>query len=249
MQTPIDRLPEVASISGNRINSAICAAAALRSMLVRARSRDDLDAALALISVIGRAPTILVAFHGTESSFYINHGWPAEWVERYCERGYSQVDPVIRAASGVPIVWSELLQAPVSSNAARKFIEDCKRAGMMHGLTYISDRGEGVRYVLSMIGRNVEEDRCLRDLLEMLLPDLAEVACRVFASIAKLANLTPVQRKLIDLYCHGGVRKRADLASALGISIRGVDYNLERLMDHFGAVSTEQMIYRIATCD
>ncbi|MGY8624301.1 hypothetical protein [Chromobacterium violaceum] len=90
MATAIDQLPEVAAISNNRINAAICAAAALRSMLVRARTRDDLDAALALICTIaGGAPTMLATFYGTKvPSLYINHGWSEDWLQRYVERGY-----------------------------------------------------------------------------------------------------------------------------------------------------------------
>ncbi|KMN48761.1 hypothetical protein VL04_17485 [Chromobacterium violaceum] len=250
MTTAIDQLPEVAAISNNRINAAICAAAALRSMLVRARTRDDLDAALALICTIaGGAPTLLATFYGAKvPSLYINHGWSEDWLLRYVERGYVKVDPVVRGLAGAPVVWSERLYAPGLTPAQRKFVVDCEHHGLTHGLTYIADKGAGVRYVLSMIGRQVEDDRALRDLLEMLLPDLAEVAHRVFASNARIAKTSKIQQSVIELYCKKGF-KRFEVAAALGKSVFTIDYHIGRLMETYEAATIEQLMYKIGACE
>ncbi|WP_440216254.1 autoinducer binding domain-containing protein [Chromobacterium piscinae] len=250
MATAIDQLPEVAAISNNRINAAICAAAALRSMLVRARTRDDLDAALALVcTVAGGAPTLLATFYGTRvPSLYINHGWSEDWLLRYVERGYGKIDPIVRASAGEPVVWSTRLYAPGLTQAQRRFVADCENHELTHGLTYIADKGGGVRYVLSMIGRQVEDDRALRDLLEMLLPDLAEVAHRVFASNARIAKTSKIQQTVIDLYCKRGF-KRTEVASALGKSVYTIDYHIGRLMETYEASTVEQLMYKIGACE
>ncbi|OBU85847.1 autoinducer binding domain-containing protein [Chromobacterium subtsugae] len=251
MTKSISNLPEVLELFQTKPGSAVYLTAVMRRMLLKVRTQQDLHAALAMIKVISDAPTILVAFcadSGLQPSTTMNLGWSEGWLSRYAARAYHEVDPIASALPGVAVPWSHHLIGKVSPNEKfRAYLRDCSRFGMDYGMSYVAEYND-CRIVLSMIGKHVEQDLELRHTLELLCPDVTDVAYRVLAGQRATSKLEKNQQILIDLICNQGLKK-TEVAAALGMTNRGVDYHLKQLMTLYGARTVEQLMYRFGACE
>ncbi|BBH11744.1 autoinducer binding domain-containing protein [Chromobacterium haemolyticum] len=246
MQEFITRLPEVTRLLTTKTAVSVYQTTAFQSMLLKARSREDIEAALAVISAVAEAPAILVGFCGDDdlqSAMVVNRGWPEAWLLRYAEYKYHLIDPVALAPAGEPIIWSQWLNPPTPTRTVQSYIEDCRRFKMTHGLTFINKIGD-CRIFMSLIGQQVEDCPVLRETLSMVLPELSHVAYRVFASERLLAKMTNNQRSIIHCIIKHGLTQK-EIASHLSMPLSTVRYSLDQLKIEFGCATMEQLMYRI----
>ncbi|MGR2681572.1 autoinducer binding domain-containing protein [Chromobacterium haemolyticum] len=252
MQITLSNLPEAVELFRQRTGAVVHDVAVLRRMLIKVRTAHDLEAALAFVqTATGGAPLIMVAFFGNQGfdkALNINLGWPQAWISMYSANQFHRVDPVASGPAGAVFPWSPMLttlepRTKLEQHFARAIIEH----QMQHGLSFIGE-WQDCRVILSMIGKEIEDDRETRDLLEVLMPDLVDVAYRVFASNRKTSQMEVIQQTLIELFCHNGLKKD-EIALALGMTRKGVDYHLKQLMDRYAANTIEQLMFKIGACE
>lgn len=78
--------------------------------------------------------------------------YPDDWVARYFEERYQQIDPVVLLASirSTPIVWSELLMEENLSSKQKKMFSESREAGLHNGLSIPVHGPLGESYVVSL---------------------------------------------------------------------------------------------------
>lgn len=248
MQMALSNLPEVVELFRRRTSSTVYCASVLRKILIKVRTAHDLEAALAFVqTATGGAPLIMVAFFGDQGfdkALNINLGWPQVWVSMYSAKKFHRVDPVASGPAGAVFPWSPMLEAleprtKLEQQFARAIIEH----RMQYGLSFIGE-WQDCRVILSMIGKEIEGDRETRDLLEVLMPDLVDVAYRVFASQRLLAKMTVNQRSIINMILNQGLTQ-GQVALQLNMSLSGLRYNLEQLKTEYGCASMEQLMFKL----
>ncbi|NHR06705.1 hypothetical protein HA052_16065 [Chromobacterium haemolyticum] len=248
MQITLSNLPEAIELFRNRAGAAVHDTAVLRRLLIRVKTKDDLAAALSLVRVTtGGAPLILVAFFGDDGfdeGMHINLGWPASWLEQYAAARYDTVDPVALGPSGIVFPWSPLLLGMrPKTQLEERFHRGVVASGLTHGLSYKAAWPD-CRLILSLIGEDVETQRPARELLEILMPDFADVAYRVFASNRLLAKMTVNQRMIINLILNQGLTQR-QAALQLNMSLNGLRYSLDQLKAEYGCTTMEQLMFKL----
>ncbi|UGA37776.1 autoinducer binding domain-containing protein [Chromobacterium haemolyticum] len=252
MQITLSNLPEAVELFRQRTGAVVHDVAVLRRVLIKVRTAHDLEAALALVrAAAGGVPLILVAFFGDQGfdkALNINLGWPKAWIATYSANQFHRVDPVAYGPAGAVFPWSPMLTTlEPRTKLDEQFARAIKENQMQYGLSYIGE-WQDCRVILSMIGKEIEDDRETRDLLEVLMPDLVDVAYRVFASNRKTSQMEVIQQTLIELYCHKGLKKD-EIALELGMTRKGVDYHINQLMDRYSANTIEQLMFKIGACE
>lgn len=94
--------------------------------------------------------------------------YPAEWVNRYAERGYLHSDPVIRAApmETGEIVWSDLRTC---TKREQTIMGECREAGLCEGVTVPLHGPRGAMHMISYSGRQpVQPDPFVRSCLKLM---------------------------------------------------------------------------------
>ncbi|MGC0152741.1 autoinducer binding domain-containing protein [Chromobacterium vaccinii] len=243
--------PEVVSMLREVTPLAMAQLVPWQRSLLAMSDQDDLRAFLLGLqaSLPGQPPLLLARMsHDTLSRaplLTIDLGWSGRWLDLYRRRSWHEVDPVILAGGGRPIVWSEEL-APRDGDGRRlrEFKSACRRAGMTHGLTYIADRDD-CRVVISMIGEQVEREAYTRQMLTLLLPSLGDVAARVLARDARLAKFTDREREIFDLLVWEGLTQEG-VAERLNIGLSTVKLYLKNMRKSHGVKTLSQLAYRVA---
>ncbi|OQS45848.1 hypothetical protein B0T49_20810 [Chromobacterium violaceum] len=243
--------PEVVSLLREVTPLAMAQLVPWQRSLLAMSDQDDLRAFLLGLqaSLPGKPPLLLARMSRDIPSrtpiLAIDLGWPKRWLDLYRRRSWHEVDPVILAGAGRPIVWSdELASQAGDSRRLREFKSACRRAGMMQGLTYIADR-EDCRVIISMIGERVEREAYTRQMLSLLLPSLADVSARVMARDARLAKFTDREREIFDLLVWEGLTQEA-VAVRLNIGLSTVKLCLRNMRNLHGVKTLSQLAYRVA---
>ncbi|MCD4504790.1 LuxR family transcriptional regulator [Chromobacterium piscinae] len=246
--------PEVVSMLREVTPLAMAQLVPWQRSLLAMSDQDDLRAFLLGLqySLPGSPPLLLARMSRDIPSrtpiLAIDLGWPGRWLDLYRRRSWHEVDPVILAGAGRPIVWSdELVPQEGDSRRLRDFKSACKRAGMMHGLTYIADRDE-CRVIISMIGESVEREAYTRQMLSLLLPSLADVAARVLARDARMAKFTDREREVFDLLVWEGLTQK-EVAKRLDIGLSTVKLYLKNMRKLHGVKTLSQLAYRVAAVE
>lgn len=106
--------------------------------------------------------------------FYVNCTYPEQWIDRYLERDYVLLDPVVRRAltSLVPFDWAEL---PKKTKAVRDFFGESIEFGLgRQGLTF-PVRGGGNETGLFNLN-STASDREWRSMRKLLVRDFQVLA-------------------------------------------------------------------------
>ncbi|MBM2883942.1 autoinducer binding domain-containing protein [Chromobacterium phragmitis] len=248
MLVPLPKLPDVEDLIAYVPGPTVGLIAVFRRQLLRIRTMTELEDAVALLMGIARgAPIMLVVMpHTGELSIEgkISFGWNEDWETRYRGRAYHEVDPIAHALPGELVSWSPLLVGKRSSSERlREFLADCEKSGMTHGVSYAADYKD-CRIIISLIGREVEEDRLLHQALASLLPDTADVSYRIFARFREISELEKFDQNLISLICkHGLTNKEA--AQTLSVHERTINNHLRSLRERYCAKTNEQLMFKL----
>ncbi|PRP68725.1 hypothetical protein BUE93_20900 [Chromobacterium amazonense] len=252
MLKPLPKLQESEELVNEVPAPAISLIAVFRRQLLRVRTQAELEDVVALLKGICRgAPAMVAVFpdNGIPAiDGKISLGWSDDWEARYRARAYYEVDPVAHALPGALTAWSPLLAGKRSqSERVREFLSACIQYGMTHGLSYISGYSD-CRVIISLVGKEIEEDRLLRHALAAILPDIADVAYRVFARFREISDLEKIDQDLISLICkHGLTNKEA--AKRMQLTDRAVNYHLKHLRILYGAKTNQQLMFKIGSGD
>jgi DNA-binding CsgD family transcriptional regulator len=180
---------------------------------------------------------------------YVISGFPQEWVQRYLERGYFKIDPLIRHAetTTLPAIWTD--QAFHHGKSAA-FWEEARAFGLVAGLSFSVREQPGVTGIFSLA----------RDKpLDMRGADLAALVGRaqMFASLLHqavaridLPRLLPEQNVLLTARERECLKWAADgktaweIGQILSIAERTVVFHVNNVVQKLGASNKTQAIVR-----
>lgn len=215
-------------------------------------TRDDFAELLAKIAALDKisadAPSlrnILNNYFGIENVVYLGMNIPGfdhkpmvtvtytpEWQRHYAQRGYIDVDPVVRAGLGgiLPIDWNEINR---SDPLVKQFFEEAKELKIgQQGLT-LPLRGRHGDFALFTVTTNDKKSEWESRLPE-LKRDIMSIAWNFHAQIidnslkeASLDIAKLSQREMMCLRWKALGKTETDIADILGISARTVRFHLE----------------------
>ncbi|WP_160165314.1 autoinducer binding domain-containing protein [Pseudogulbenkiania ferrooxidans] len=160
--------------------------------------------------------------------------WPGQWLSLYRKEAFYLVDPVLRAAPHVPIVWPDLMASIPPTRDENRFFHLCARYGLTRGFSWIEERGD-YRVILSVAGVEAERDRAAQDLLECLMPRLADVAVRIVSARPNLSRLS--KRECHILHCMTNGLPDHETAERVGLTTRTVRDKINKIKLLYGATN------------
>lgn len=180
---------------------------------------------------------------------YFLSGFPQEWVDRYLQRGYFKIDPLVRHAenSTLPVIWDD---EQFHDGKAQEFWEEARMYGLRGGLSFAVHEQPGVTGIFSLARDRV---------LDLQGQDLAAVIGRaqMFASLLhqavtrvdlpKLlphgnASLTARERECLKWAADG--KTAWEIGRILSISERTAVFHLNNVVQKLGAANKTQAIVR-----
>jgi LuxR family transcriptional regulator, quorum-sensing system regulator CinR len=115
---------------------------------------------------------------------YVRLTYPAPWVLRYLQRGYTTIDPISREGSErtLPFKWSEI---SIATSAEASFLEDALSYGIgPHGYSIpLNERGYKGLFSISFSRSEQEWTRFLRTTENVLVPVAARLHHRVVREV------------------------------------------------------------------
>lgn len=218
----------------------------LQRALIQARDEPDLRAFLLWLQAIlpSRPPILIVAVDHSPHKVrkIIEIDWPSGWTSEYVRKKFHRVDPVLLAEAGRLILWYETLHRHVPENplAYKRYLETCELAGMLYGASYTVVR-DNHQITISMVGREVEDDREVHALIERICGAIADAASRIMIDDTSLHKMTEQQRKIFSLIINEELTS-AEIAQRLGISERTVNWHLSTMRQAYGVTTTKKLI-------
>lgn len=177
----------------------------------------------------------------TRSGFYSKVTYSDEWVRRYTERGYVDIDPVIpNASAGVlPIDWSEIDRSPP---AIRAFFLDAEQHGVGNQGITIPIRGakrERAFFSVNMQATDIEWlnfKRANMAILQVVSNYYHNKVLETHGVEIPEVRLTPRQREALQWAANG--KSTRDIANIMGLSHHTVLRYLETTRFRLNALNT-----------
>ena len=177
---------------------------------------------------------------------YAWSNFPENWLQRYHDRQYAAIDPVLRwgRTSTAPLAWSDALfaQLPTLRAEAASF-------GLCHGWSQAVHDAVGVRGMLSLVRT-----------AKPLLPDelqRQQIAMQALAQRAHQVLLTHIRSQLLAtlgepltarerevLRWSGDGKTAQDTAEILGISQATTRFHIQNAVRKLGASNTTAAVFR-----
>jgi LuxR family transcriptional activator of conjugal transfer of Ti plasmids len=181
---------------------------------------------------------------GGEGEPNVITSYPKNWVERYLEKNYLDVDPVLRRGRRPEqaFVWDCRDSRAARSGRERRFFADALSVGIETGLTIPVRAGFGRFAMLSFAADHPapQLEQIVQDARDIL--QTMSVACHAHAH-ARIANVrtqcttnTPLtQRERQCLTWASCGKTREETAMILGVSPRAVRFHLDNARQNLGA--------------
>lgn len=161
----------------------------------------------------------LLVVDTTTDQVIIHHGigWPAEWSAIYLREELHHVDPVMKAMAGKKVIWSELLASPTPE--ANLFLTISRQAGMTHGVSW-SEIRKRWRITLDLAGVELEHDELAAQLLESIMPSMAEKICQLLDRQPHFDHLSDRDCRILQCMIEG--KTDVETGKRVGLSERSV---------------------------
>lgn len=164
-----------------------------------------------------------------EGFFY--HCFPPDWVQRYQDRGYFHIDPIIAQAlvESEPFHWYDVGRLRSLSPAQEAYLEDMRTQGLVDGLAVPIFAAHGTIAYFGVGSMTAAMPRTESEVLEI------QYACNqvhnLFSDMrasmaAKPKPLSPREREVLGWMAKG--KSNAVIATILGISENTVDTLVRR---------------------
>lgn len=185
---------------------------------------------------------------------FVVSGLPQRWWDRYCERNYLAVDPVLHQATTrctTPILWDEIRPEhgpePVR---VRPFMEEARSFGLVSGVSFPLQGRSGETAILSLASRGTHaqiQGRIVRTLPagQLLAGFIHEAGRRIAVAEgpgAGRAELTPRERECLLWAAEGHTTH--DTARRLELSERTVVFHLHNAARKLGVRNRAQAVAR-----
>lgn len=181
------------------------------------------------------------------SDIFLAAGHP-EWCSHYIERGYADIDPVMREVrrSSLPVDWDTVEH---SSAAARRYFNELSKFEIgRRGMTIPSFAPDGELGFLSFSSNHVRDSDWLAFRNERT-PDLAYIGLHLHVVAMRIANgfpnsaavkLTPQGKRLLSLFAQG--HKPAAIAHLTDLSIHTVRMHLDKAQERLGGKTKAEAV-------
>lgn len=102
--------------------------------------------------------------------FILMHNWPQGWYQRYNDRGYLHLDPVIRKlrTTTMPVVWSTAPYDPSSDTSGHAVMSEAREFALNNGLSVPIYTLSGDQAAVSFGGRHFEIDSADQKALHLI---------------------------------------------------------------------------------
>jgi DNA-binding CsgD family transcriptional regulator len=188
-----------------------------------------------------------------ESQNYVYTTLPIEWVTRYDQMDYVEIDPRLLKTrdSSLPFVWDQ--QSERGHHAKTDaFLDDAAAHGMSSGLAIEFKDTHFVRGLMALGSANPVIDDERRAAISQNLGDILVLGTYfheifrkgvVEQDVAPLGRGGPLsrrQRECLSLAAHGLTTE--DIASTLGISARTAQYHFDSIRTKMGAATRQEAV-------
>ena len=191
-----------------------------------------------------------------ESRMFVFTTAPPEWVARYDQMAYIEVDPRILLLwdSTLPLVWDQRTVRG-GSKQCEAFLDDALEHGIASGVCMPLGDEVGTRVIVALNSRIAEVDECRRHAITRNLGDivlLAHYFHELFmkAIIRRGGGQTPIagrplserERECLALTARGMTTE--DIALKLGIGARTVQFHFDSIRSKLAAANRQEAVAR-----
>jgi LuxR family quorum sensing-dependent transcriptional regulator len=185
--------------------------------------------------------------HEKIDPYILMNGWPSAWAERYMNRHYVRVDPVIQRTqlSDNAFVWSEELGKVTVDRKGLDFMREAQDFGFINGYSVPIHSIRGFRAIVTYSSDEVDLSREARGALHMISiyahNKVKELKTGGKAPLIKRSgNLTPREKECIS-WCSEG-KTAWEISTILGISERTVSHILENAQRKMNTTNRTQLV-------
>lgn len=195
-----------------------------------------------------------VAYHAArmgarpDSDPFVRTSYPAEWIKRYLQQGYIQVDPVVREGfkRTLPFDWSEFVAEDLTEMS---FFRDAAAHGIgMNGMSIPLVNKRNLRGLLSVSSDCSEEDwkaytaKFTEDLMEIGHVLHRRVTSEHFSSEEDKPALSAREAECLHWVSNG--KDSGDIAVILALSEHTVRHYLKSVRHKLGCATLAQCVHR-----
>lgn len=189
-----------------------------------------------------RAPTSFSDAHVVQIS-----GYPEPWLDRYWDKGYFALDPVIEYCSHhvLPIAWEQLV--PRSSAANRQVMNEASEFGLRSGISMPMHGPHGELGIMSF-AQTSSPTRARRS-IEHAMPVVQLLAGYVHEAVRRVSGLVeedpPARLSVRERDClrwASDGKTSWEISKLLNISERTVNFHLDNSAAKLKAVSRQHAI-------
>ena len=179
-----------------------------------------------------------------QESFAVSN-YPREWQERYVQKNYLRIDPVVtKAKHGPPIFdWSAKEAGRLGRRDITQFFKDADRFGIRSGLSVSVPVGFKDRMVFTLASSNatvcIEEDPDpIRAAIAVAFVHSRLASATRDAALASGIRLSPREAECLRWFADG--MSMPDIANTVGIGYRSVRSYLDEATRKLGAGNSRQ---------
>ena len=176
---------------------------------------------------------------------YVDSTYPSAWMERYLDRRYQHIDPVVQEAlvNHLPFAWRYVVDRDGLSGEQRAFLAEAAEFGLADGYTIPFHHAEGCHALMSFaFGSTAEMRRVLGDqpAVRLLAVHYHSAIDRLLDSPEPARMLTAMERRCLAWAAAG--RSLWEISAATHRSEQEVAETLRRARDKLGATTTMQAV-------
>jgi len=185
--------------------------------------------------------------HEKIDPYILLNGWPDEWSQRYMDKHYVRIDPVIQRTllSDSAFVWSDALNKINVDRKGMDFMREAQDFGFVNGFSVPIHSIRGFRAIVTYASDRVELSSEARGALHMISiyahNKIKELKTGGKTSLLQRSvNLTPREKECIS-WCSEG-KTAWEISTILGISERTVSHILENAQRKMNTTNRTQLI-------
>jgi DNA-binding CsgD family transcriptional regulator len=180
---------------------------------------------------------------------------PRQWVRRYLEAGYVEIDPRVQIAcrKETPLVWDLPLLAegrpihPVNRRC-KEFLKAADAAGVRSGVVFGVADANGIDHAVLSFYSTKESRIWIADntvgqcyAAGLRWHSLLGTVANTVRTVSPDVELSDIQRSALELMING--MSSREIGEALNTSVQNVDYHIRELRRKFGARNRVQLAY------
>lgn len=188
-----------------------------------------------------------------ESQSYVYTTLPAEWVARYDQMAYIEIDPRVLKTwnNALPTVWDYYSERG-KDEKTDSFLDDAARYGVASGVAFALHDPRYERVLVALNSSNSKIDKARRSFITSKLGEMLVLGTffhelfmkgiieRGLAPISRGAALSHRQRECLQLASYG--LSTEDIAYKLGITVRTAQFHFDSIRSKLAAANRQEAV-------